>query len=88
MSQLEPEMQSTGNPHSTQRTLRDLRRMPRGSPCFSYSPDLPPGIRSRDAAERVLRSLPRMPRPCFSYSDGMPPSGRPGLPEGRLCFSY
>ncbi len=40
--------------------------------CFSYSPDVPPGIRDRDAAQRAARNLRRMPMPgnpsgCFSY---------------------
>lgn len=62
--------------------------MPAGT-CFSYSSGVPLGVRNRDAAQRALRDLPRMPAGvCFSYSSGMPLGNRPGLPEGRLCFSY
>jgi hypothetical protein len=59
-----------------------------GGACFSYSAEVPPGARNRDAAQRVLRDLPRMPRPCFSYSADMSLGDRPRLPEGRICFSY
>jgi hypothetical protein len=48
--------------------LRSLPRMP--VPCFSYSADVPPGIRDRNAAQGTLRSLARTPGvvgPCFSY---------------------
>ncbi len=36
--------------------------------CFSYSPDVPSGIRDRTAAQRAARDLRRMPTICFSYS--------------------
>ncbi len=61
----------------------------KGYPCFSYSSGVQVGARNRDAAQRALPELPRMPAGvCFSYSSGMPLGNRPGLPEGRLCFSY
>jgi hypothetical protein len=47
----------------------DRPRLPEGKICFSYSAGTPLGIRNRNAAERVLRSLPRMPTTshCFRY---------------------
>ena len=32
------------------------------STCFSYSPDVPPGIRDRDAVQRAARDLRRSAR--------------------------
>jgi len=89
MSQPEPEMQSTGNPNASQWALRDLRRIPRGSPCFSYPADV---------------SLARPPRKpvgvhCFNYSAEVPLGirnrsaaqrvrhGLPAMPA-HTCFSY
>jgi len=57
--------------------------------CFSYSADVPLGIGSRNAAQRAVNSLPRMPRgsPCFSYSaDG--PLGDLSRMPAAVCFTY
>jgi hypothetical protein len=69
-----------------------------GHTCFSYSAQVPLGVRNRDAAQWVLRDLPRRPKPCFSYSDGGPlSSGNRGAAQRVLrdlpsmphsCFSY
>ena len=38
--------------------------------CFSYQPDLPPGIGTRAAAPPALRGMPLTC--CFSYTADMP----------------
>jgi hypothetical protein len=60
--------------------------------CFSYQPDLSPGIESRAVAPPGLRRMPvgpcfsytadvprNMPLPCFSYSPGVPPGAGSGI---------
>jgi len=73
-----------------------------GSGCFSYLADVPLGIRNRNAAQRALRDLRRMPDAgcCFSYSADVPLGIRDRnaaqralrdlrrMPEGSGCFSY
>jgi len=68
--------------------LRGLPRMPHS--CFSYSADAPLDLRNRNAAQRAMRDIPRMPTTshCFSYSARVQPGNRPRLPEGKICFSY
>jgi hypothetical protein len=39
--------------------------------CFSYSADLPLSIGNRDATQRAMPGLRRMPHTCFSYSTGI-----------------
>ena len=72
--------------------------------CFSYQPDLPPGIGGRADATPGLRQMPagscfsytaevprRMPAgPCFSYSADAPQSAPPGLRRmpSTTCFRY
>jgi hypothetical protein len=36
--------------------------------CFRYPTDVPLSVRNRDAGQRVLPGLRRMPSICFSYS--------------------
>jgi hypothetical protein len=48
--------------------------------CFSYQPDLPPGIESRAVAPPGLRRMPV--GPCFSYTADVPRRG------WLSCFSY
>jgi hypothetical protein len=44
-----------------------------GTTCFSYSADVPLGIRNRSTAQRRLRDIRSMPvAPCFSYSADVP----------------
>ena len=35
--------------------------------CFDYQPGVPPGIKTRNAAQSALPDLRRMPHACFSY---------------------
>jgi hypothetical protein len=42
--------------------------------CFSYPSDVPPGVKSRNAARSAPPGLRRMPYSCFSYP--------------IICFSY
>jgi hypothetical protein len=49
--------------------------------CFSYQPDLPPGIGTRAAALPALREMPTTC--CFSYTTDVPRS----MPISG-CFSY
>ena len=49
--------------------------------CFSYQPDLPPGIESRAVAPPGLRRMPA--GSCFSYTADVPRR----MPIGS-CFSY
>lgn len=73
------------------------------STCFSYSLDVPPGIRDRNAAQWAARDLRRMPTGSgfFSYPEDEPPGIRDrdavqgsardlsGTPgETSGCFSY
>lgn len=48
--------------------------------CFSYQPDLPPGIESRAVTPPGLRRMPA--GACFSYTADMPRRG------WLSCFSY
>jgi hypothetical protein len=71
--------------------------------CFSYQPDLPPGIETRNVAPPALRRMPAgpcfsypadvprsMPVSCFSYSAGTPRPAPPGLHKMAYttCFRY
>jgi hypothetical protein len=51
--------------------------------CFSYQPDLPPGIGTRAAAPPALRRMPSTC--CFSYMVDAPQSASAGY---LSCFSY
>ena len=51
--------------------------------CFSYQPDLPPGIGTRAAAPPALRRMPLTC--CFSYTVDTPQSASAGY---LGCFSY
>jgi hypothetical protein len=56
--------------------------------CFSYSSDVPPGIRNRVNAQQAVPGLRRMPSgPCFSYSAGLPARDLRRMPV-FACFSY
>jgi hypothetical protein len=72
-------------------------------PCFSYTADMPPGIRNPrtmpHACFSYLAEVPRsMPFSCFSYPAHAPLDGRnrnaaqPTLPDLRkmpaICFRY
>lgn len=56
---------------AAQRALRTPPRTPGDAGgCFSYSADVPLGIRNRNAAQRAVRNLPRMEGEgniCFRY---------------------
>jgi hypothetical protein len=53
--------------------------------CFSYQPDLPPGIGTHAAAPPALRDPRRMPFSCFAYQvDVLQPAQRGWL----HCFCY
>jgi hypothetical protein len=49
--------------------------------CFSYQPDLPPGVGTRGVPLPALRRMPEA-GPCFSYTADLPRHGWLG------CFSY
>ena len=64
--------------------------MPTGTTCFSNPADLPPGTRTRNAAQSAQSGLLN----CFSYPADVPPGTRTrnaaqSAQSGLLhCFSY
>ncbi len=65
--------------------------MPTSSSCFSCPGNVPPGAGTRDAAQRALPGVRRMPLTCcFSYSPDVPAgvSGAAGRMAVTWCFSY
>jgi hypothetical protein len=66
-----------------------------GSTCFSYTADVPLGIKNRIVVQRKQRDIRSMPvAPCFSYTADLPLGIRKPrvtqrtLHDSKLCFSY
>jgi hypothetical protein len=57
--------------------------MPASSSCFSNPTDLPPGTRTRDAAQSAQCGY----LSCFSYPADVPPGLR-RMHTGTSCFKY